>query len=172
MKIVFLTLALFVLLPASLEGQYRVNKNTYSVHDYKYHKGDPLPPAVAGVASFFVPGLGQVLSGEYLRGASFFGGYAGFTMVYTSGAVRAKKNIWKANKDDEGFLQMLVGMGGMVSVQIWSAVDALKVSKINNLSFRDKHNHSYTMSLEPYSRNIKMDITTFRETGLTFKMEF
>jgi hypothetical protein len=63
-------------------SQYKINKTKYNYRTYSYQKSDPYIPAVAGVASFFVPGLGQMFANELGRGACFLGGFVvcGFTL--------------------------------------------------------------------------------------------
>jgi hypothetical protein len=52
--------------------QYRINKLNYNAHDYMHQPGDRYDPTLAGVASFLVPGMGQVVAGETGRGILFF----------------------------------------------------------------------------------------------------
>jgi len=51
---------------------YKINKQKYDYKMYMPQPGDPNNPAVMGLASFFIPGLGQMLSGETGRGLAFF----------------------------------------------------------------------------------------------------
>jgi len=54
--------------------QYSINKNKYDYRLYSPQYGDPNNPAISGVCSFLIPGLGQMVSGEVGRGLSFLGG--------------------------------------------------------------------------------------------------
>lgn len=161
-----------LLLSLQLQAQYCVNKNKYNTFNYKFQKGDNVDPALAGVASFFIPGLGQALSGEYLRGAAFFGGYSGGAAIYYAGHRLSHKNRNSVN-DNEGLLLRIVGIGSMVSVQIISIADAVKVAKVNNLAIRDRYNNvSAQLSLMPYTRSTRMEFGSFKESGILFKMRF
>jgi hypothetical protein len=64
-----------------VNAQYRINKTKYDFHKYSYHVGDPYNPSVSGLTSFFIPGLGQMLSGEVGRGFGFLSGYLGSISV-------------------------------------------------------------------------------------------
>ena len=55
---------LFSLVCSPIFGQYRNNKLNYNAHDYMHQPGDRYDPTLARVASFLVPGLGQVVAGE------------------------------------------------------------------------------------------------------------
>jgi hypothetical protein len=171
--IVLIIFALFASLPA--KSQYRVNKNNYSTANYSYQKGDKVVPAVAGVASFFIPGLGQALSGEYARGAAFFGGFSGGAALYYTGA-RISHNTGHKEfgfENDEGLIFKIIGIGSMVSLRIASMVDAMKVAKVNNMAFRDKNdNITAQLSILPYSRFTRMEIGSFKETGLSLTFRF
>lgn len=161
------------LLSLQVQAQYCINKNKYNTFNYKFQKGDNVDPALAGVASFFIPGLGQALSGEYLRGAAFFGGYSGGAAIYYAGHRLSHKNRNSVTDDDEGLLLRIVGIGSMVSVQIISIADAVKVAKVNNLAIRDRYNNvSAQLSLMPYTRSTRMEFGSFKESGILFKMRF
>lgn len=45
---------------------------------------------------------------------------------------------------------MLVGIIGGAVVNIWSIVDAVKVAKVNNMYFQDKHGNSVNLNVSPY----------------------
>lgn len=160
-------------LSLQVQAQYCINKNKYNTIDYKFQKGDNIDPAIAGVASFFIPGLGQALSGEYLRGAAFFGGYSGGAAIYYAGHRLSHKNRNSVTDDDEGLLLRIVGIGSMVSVQIISIADAVKVAKVNNLAIRDRYNNvAAQVSLMPYTRSTRMEFGSFKESGISLKMRF
>jgi len=64
------------LITSFVEAQYKINKTRYDYRTYTYQDGDKYNPAVAGITSFLIPGLGQVISGETIRGLAFFGGFS------------------------------------------------------------------------------------------------
>lgn len=67
------------------DAQYRINKTKYDYHTYTYQVGDPYNPAVAGITSLLIPGLGQMFSGENGRGLAFLGGDLVCTIIYVIG---------------------------------------------------------------------------------------
>ena len=54
--------------------RYRDYKNLYDAKTYVHDAADAVNPVWAGIASFFIPGLGQCISGEWGRGLGFFFG--------------------------------------------------------------------------------------------------
>ena len=130
MKNLFLILTCFLLIHTLANGQYRINKTKYDYRSYDYRKSDPCSPAVAGFASLLLPGTGQMISGEFGRGAAFFGGYAACITIFISGSLVHDINTAVALD--------LIGFMGVVAVDLISVVDAVRVAKLNNLVFRDK----------------------------------
>ncbi len=141
----------FILLCNSTKSQYSVNKLKYDYRTYVHKVGDPYNPSLAGIASFLIPGLGQMISGEGGRGVAFLGGYSGCWVLYGIGATKASNAI----RDDlfeyqgEGTGLMVVGALGAIIVNIWSIVDAVHVAKVNNLAWQDKHKPNH-YQLQPY----------------------
>lgn len=174
MKILILLIICILSLTEQAFAQYKINKQKYNTLNYHFQKSDKVSPAIAGVASFFVPGLGQALSGEYARGLAFFGGYSGGAALYYAGH-KITKNTHSSGGfgDDKGLLLKIAGIGSMIGVQIASIADAVKVTKINNLAIRDKNdNITALLSLMPYTRCNRMDLCSFKETGLCVKLRF
>ena len=149
-----------------VNAQYRINKTTYDYHDYRHQAGDRYSPTVAGVTSFFLPGLGQMLSGEGGRGLCFLGGYLGFGTVYCVGIVRA----FDGGGGAAGLLY--TGMAGLIVVDIWSIVDAIRVAKVNNLAFRDKNRTSLNLKIRPYINRTDYLTTSKLTTGISLKFTF
>ena len=50
----------------------------------------------------------------------------------------------------EGPGTMPVGLGGRLTVSIWSIVDAVRVAKVNNLAIRDQYHLGSNIKFEPY----------------------
>lgn len=78
-----------------------------------------------GLASFFIPGLGQDIAGEWDRGVLFFGTYVAIGAL---GAVMLEGT--------EG-ISGVVGAGLLLINDIWCIVDAVKVAKIKNMYMQD-----------------------------------
>ena len=57
--------------------RYREYQNLYRPSSYIRLPGDPYSPALSGVCSWLIPGLGQMLCDEVGRGFGYLGGSAG-----------------------------------------------------------------------------------------------
>ena len=145
-------------------GQYKQNKLNYNYKEYMSQKGDPYNPTVTGIASFFVPGLGQVVAGETGRGIAFFAGYAVSYGIFINGAYRVTKfvdnNPNYSGGKIEGFGGFLFGLASAIAITVWSTSDAVRVAKVNNLAFRDTRNKT-SFKIEPHLFNSP------NETGVT-----
>ena len=137
-KLIFtIACAMFVLMATTTRAQsYSINKLNYDYRMYSPQVGDRYNPGLCGAASFLFPGLGQIVAGETGRGLAFAGAYVGSAVVYSVGA------IMLSNQDMQGAGTVIIGIGGMIGVGIWSIVDAVKVAKVNNLYMRDRHRTS------------------------------
>ncbi|HUX58038.1 MAG TPA: hypothetical protein VMV77_13755 [Bacteroidales bacterium] len=168
--LLFLIIAVFV--NTSVNAQYSINKTKYNYRTYSYQIGDPYNPSVAGLTSFLIPGLGQMLSGEGGRGLGFLGGYLGCAVIYGVGVASAINDIDNGGTGSAGAGTMVVGVLGMVVIDIWSIVDAVQVAKVNNLVFRDKNKTSYNLQIQPYFNTTYYSQTGSIPTGVTLKVRF
>ena len=171
-KIIFLTLGVLLISTTSI-AQYRLNKDLYDHRSYVYQKGDPLNPNIAGLASFFVPGLGQMLAGETGRGIGFLAGSTGSIALYTAGFIITVIDIEEGGDGLGGAGLMAAGLGGALVVGVWSIVDAVKVTKVNNLAFRAQNNNAMNLKIEP----ILLNSSTLKNSssvapGLSLKISF
>lgn len=57
--------------------KYKQLKRIYNYKEYEKTLADRYSPVWSGVASFFIPGLGQMISGEVGRGFAYLGGHVG-----------------------------------------------------------------------------------------------
>lgn len=157
----------------NLQAQtYKINKQTYDYKTYIPQAGDPNNTIVMGVASYFVPGLGQMLSGEVGRGFAFLGGtYGAFGVGFGLAAVSRDEN---GNRNDA---LMWTGAGfmlGAVALNIWSIVDAMKVAKVNNMYFQDKRGElsSIKVELNPFAGTNNYLGQTNTSVGLSLRVTF
>ncbi len=172
-RFIFLILGV-LLISITSYGQYRVNKKQYDYKSYAYQVGDPYNPTIAGVASFLIPGLGQMISGEGGRGVGFLAGSFGSFIIFYVGAVERNNYINNGSGgSSSGTGLMLVGLGSAIGVEIWSVVDAVRVAKVNNLAFRANNKTSMDLKVEPFLMNIgALNNENYISTGLTLKMTF
>jgi hypothetical protein len=84
-----------------------------------------------------VPGLGQLIDGETGLGLAFLGGYTACGIICLVGLT----GIWSENyyppSVETRRTILLGGGGGMLAIQIWSIVDAVKVAKVNSMYVRN-----------------------------------
>lgn len=136
--------------PQSSHAQYKVNKDKYDLKEYTYQATDKYHPAIAGVASYIIPGLGHIYCNENKRGLKFLSGYAGGILVLVTGAIIELPNLIDGN--DEFTIGKGLFIGGALlawGVQIWSAVDAVRVAKVNNMAYRDDNKIGMSLLLKP-----------------------
>jgi len=156
LKRVYLILASIWLVTIPINAQYKINKTKYNFYTYSYQKEDPYNPTISGFASI-VPGLGQMISGEGGRGLCFLGGCIGSAAVSFAGVAVFANSIPPSDSEPvnegqmlTGLLMVAAGIGGVISIDIWSIVDAVHVAKVNNLSFRDQNKTSFNLKLKPH----------------------
>lgn len=128
--------------------------------------GDPYNPALSGVLSFLIPGLGQMICDEVGRGLGFLGGNIGLALVtgvslglsydYTGAAVIA-----------------LAGSLGMLALDIVAIVDAVKVAKVRNMYTQDlRQSYSFDLNLVPSIDYIPTGTGVQPTVGLTLALNF
>lgn len=146
-------------------AQYRINKTKYNYHTYSYQKGDPFIPVLCGVASV-IPGVGQMICGEPGRGLCFLGGFAGSAAFTYAGVVVFATSIPASDSEPvkegqmlTGLLMVATGIGGIISFDIWSIVDAVHVAQVTNMAFRNQNKTSLDLKLMPYNKEVPVCIT-------------
>lgn len=128
--------------------RYSEIKGNYNPKEYVRQATDPYHVGWYEAASFFVPGIGQLLSGETWRGLAFMGGEA----VLLSVIKTAYDNVAEvAITNESGFLTgytdpkvgkrnmavMLTALGLDLGLSIWSCIDARNVAKVKNMYYQD-----------------------------------
>lgn len=152
-KIIFLAIVICFAATIDSDAQYSINKKKYDYRSYTKEAGDPYNPTAAGIVSFQLPGLGHIIYNEVNRGFGFLAGYAGSWLIIGIGFVTF--NIYDNSSDfsiglgDPGVGLMLVGLSSMILVQIWSITDAIRMTKVNNLAWRDKNPGSSSFMIAP-----------------------
>jgi hypothetical protein len=167
MKKCFIVIFGIMFIVSFANGQYKINKTKYDYHSYKYQPDDPYYPLVAGVASVFLPGLGQMVTKEVGRGVAFMGG------LLVLGFVDQLIMYGEIELSDAG--EYLIGgpvILGTVGVYLWSIGDAVRVAKVNNLSFRDKNNTSFNFQVQPYINTTYIKQNESFPVGLTLRIKF
>ena len=106
-----------------------------------------------GIASYFVPGLGQAINGQWGKAAGFFGGSILSGVLAYTGAMKplidmAKSDILESVKNGKqlpksskgGVPLMVIGVLGTIGTTIWSIVDAVKNAKSETTQIIPKNN--------------------------------
>lgn len=154
MKNVIILTAIILCLGHTLKAQYSVDRYKYNHQEYDYRADDKYVPAIAGIASYLIPGLGHVYCNESERGFKFMAAYGGAVLVAIIGGVTFIYNHDLRNNDNPtGEIILAAGCLSAWGIQIWSCIDAVRVSKINNLALRDRKTHGYSIRIQPYLRN-------------------
>jgi len=182
MKKTLLLIILFTTVFSTIKAQtYREKAEMYDTHQYVKKFGDPYSPILAGVASYFVPGLGQVLCDESSRGLSFLGGYVGCAGLFMYGYFEMLGSVMgntDGNEPDftnmKGGGKMALGAAGMLGIGLWSIVDAVHVAKVNNMHYQYTYNNTSSIDLEiaPYAESISMCNQRTVPIGLTLRASF
>ena len=166
--------------PVSEGMRYKDYKRYYNKHDYVSRDDDPYDPFLAGFASYFIPGLGQCVCGEWGRGISFFLG------TTVTGSLALGSALAKGHSayyyDDQGFFNDNSGTGAIVTLAlaagalyVWNICDAVKVAKIKNMYYQDIYGRRQEIKLhiEPYlGYSPAAGNNTNLASGLSLKMDF
>ncbi len=143
MRKYFLLIFIFLCGHFCAKGQYKINKTKYETNGYVYENDDPYVPFLCGFASYLMPGLGQIIAGETLRGLTF-------TAISGVGAATAISVFVIKPLDAKTEAALLgSGMALVIGTSIWSIVDAVKVAKVNNLAYRDRKKSASVIYLQP-----------------------
>ena len=171
-----------------VNAQYAVNKTKYDYRTYEYEAGDPYRPVVAGLSSFLLPGLGQMISGEFDRGVNFLGGYVGCWGIYfgyklikssmesmflfSTGSSGVYVLLGEAVDSKPELEPLILLVLGLAVVDIWAVVDAMRVAKVNNLAWRDKHKTGVKIDIQPYVNHFQTNDKINARMGLRVKLLF
>jgi TM2 domain-containing membrane protein YozV len=181
-KTIFLCILGISFITENLNAQrYSINKLKYDYHQYVPEMGDPYNPVVSGVCSLFVPGLGQIVSGEVGRGLVFLGGYFvsmymfGFGIAFSASNYEYDSNTGIHSSTHSPFGPILLGLGtaGLVGGTIWSIVDAVHVAKVNNMYIRSlRKTSSVHFEVAPYVTQLSINNQLITPVGMTMRVKF
>ena len=187
MKKLILVSIIFLGLSASNANaqKYSENKLKYDPRMYTQQYGDPYNPALSGVCSWFIPGLGQMICGETGRGLTFLESYSACGAVCMIGLVstavtRISENTGQYGSGyvynratNAGDVIFWLGLAGMVTVDIWSIVDAVNVAKVNNMYMQSlRKSSSLDIQVAPYISQISVNNKIDTPIGLSLRVSF
>lgn len=147
--------------------KYKHYKSFYDYKDYTPTLSDRYSPAWSGVASFFIPGLGQMVCGEVGRGFAWLGGTVGCWAAAGLG------NIFAYFGDEEGEIVRTVAMAGAIALHVFAIGDGIRVAKVKNMYEQDlKKMYSLDIDLYPSVNYVKTGQGLQPTAGLTLAMRF
>ena len=128
--------------PASTESRhYSDLRNLYDPNHYRPQPGDTYNPALLGIVSFVIPGLGQMLEGEWGTGALYLAGAASLYYFTFSTLKRDYKIIdGEMSQIVKGSLKPTIGtalgVAGIIALNTFSYMDAVRIAKVKNMHFQ------------------------------------
>lgn len=141
--------------------KYKELKEYYNYKDYVKAPDQYRSPVGVGIASFVIPGLGQMICGEGWRGVAYLGGWLASHFVTLCGIAELNDYIYYA------------GITGAVAMRAISTVGATRIAKVKNMYKRDLAG-SYSLEVDLYpSMNYVKTVEGVQPTaGLTFALRF
>ena len=173
--------------------KYKELKHIYNPRRYNSMPGDPHSVFGAGLASFFIPGLGQVIDGEVGRGLAIWAGSAALTVGFYASLLNwsVKYTSWLESQGyspDDQYIDTssldystspslggcLLWVAAGVVYQIWNISDACKVAKVKNMYWQDCMGYSsVSLSMDPYFAFTPTPGSGLQPvTGLSLKLTF
>ncbi len=134
-----------------VEGmKYREYKDFYDAKFYVHQPGDPYSRGWAGVASFFIPGLGECIDGEWGRGLAFFGANLGLGLLGLSQRTAYVDSYGYTTYQYNGLYWGI--LAARIALNIWSICDAVHVAKVKNMYYQDLRGQraSLDFNIEPF----------------------
>ena len=175
-KTIFVSVILVAFVANISAQRYSMNKYKYDYRMYIPEIGDPYNPGVSAICSLFLPGLGQMISGETGRGFAFLGGFFGCMLVTEVGFIQLSSNsgyYGYSGNSTKGLGTLLLGMGGMTAVSIWSIVDAIHVAKVNNMYIQNlRKTSSLKLEMSPYTEKLSINNQVVTPVGLSMRVKF
>ncbi len=140
--------------------KYRELKEYYSYKDYEKMPDQYRSPAGVGVASYLIPGLGQMICGEGWRGTAFLGGWLACHFVTLTGIAELSDAIYWS------------GIAGAQALRIISCIGATRIAKVKNMYKRDLGGYALEVDLYPSMNYIKTTEGILPATGFTLALKF
>ena len=119
---------------------YRQIKKIYDYQDWQKAENDPYSPVAAGLCSLFIPGLGQMINGEFGIGLAYLGGVyvSELSAVFFTMAALSAGNV-----DDEfrafGTIGAAVALAASVTLNVCSIMGAYRMAARKNLLYQALH---------------------------------
>ena len=143
--------------------KYKEMANVYDFRLYQKSLYDRYSPAGSGIASFFIPGLGQMICGEWGRGFAWLGGHVGCTILTSLSAIAESDTL------------VLMGLAGVLAIDICSIVDGVRVAKVKNMYMEDLRKSGYyglDVDLYPSVNYVRTTSGVQPTAGMTLALRF
>ncbi|HOG41812.1 MAG TPA: hypothetical protein PLI69_04650 [Bacteroidales bacterium] len=156
--------------------KYNELKHFYNYKDYIPSPSD-FNPGWCGVASAFIPGLGECILGEWGRGlGKFFGNMALMSVAVVSYNAGYYAGYHVGYHSEEAGWSLGVAAlcsAAAVGINIWSIVDAVRIAKVKNMYEQDlRQSYSFNLDLHPSVNYIQMGNKVEPTVGFTLALRF
>lgn len=163
--------------------RYRDYKDLYDPKAYIHQPGDRYIPAVGGLCSWVIPGLGQMICGEVGRGFGYLGGAIGCSVAMGVGSALMASGAYDymdsdgeygGGKEVTGTILLLAGTAALLTVDICAIVDGVRVAKIKNMYEQDMRRMSSMLDvkLQPYVSTVSNGISRTPVAGFSLAVNF
>jgi hypothetical protein len=147
--------------------KYKHLKALYNYREFTPTLADRYSPAWSGVASFFIPGLGQMICGEVGRGFAWLGGSVSCTII------AGVSNGFALCGSAGGAATCLVASLGVLAIDICAIVDGVRVAKVKNMYEQDLRKlYTLDFNLYPSVNYIQTAYGAQPTAGMTLALKF
>ena len=151
--------------------KYKQLKRIYNYKEYEKTFADRYSPVWSGVASFFIPGLGQMISGEVGRGFAYLGGHVG-GMILAPLIIGAGTDVYGYVSTGAAVTALAI-YAGVIAIDICAIVDGVRVAKVKNMYEQDlKKLYAIDVDLYPSVNFVQLGNNIQPTAGLTLAMKF
>lgn len=149
--------------------KYKELKTLYNHKEYTPGLADRYSPGWTGVASAFIPGLGECINGEWGRGIGKFLGSATLTAIGNNCRINSYHDAnWETD-----VAVAVVCYAAALGIDIWSIIDAVRIAKVKNMYGQDlMRTYSLEMDLFPSVNYVQTENGIQPTAGLTFALRF
>lgn len=151
--------------------KYKQLKNLYDYKQFSASYSDRYSPGWSGVASFFIPGLGECINNEWGRGLSKFFGNIALSITANALVTASYYDYYPTYMYDiYGAIACYVAI---LSIDIWSIVDAVRIAKVKNMYEQDLRKlYTFDIELRPSINYTQIGNQTQYAPGVTLAINF
>ena len=155
--------------PVTVGMKYKEYRPLYNHRNYTRQIDDVYSPSLAGVASFFIPGLGQGICDEWGRGLGFLIADIGVSFVT---GIAAQQALHDPSTPSVAFAVVMSAVS--LTIDISNIVDAVRMAKIKNMYYRDIKGLKSTVSygVTPYVSYLELPGNSSPALGLSLQLSF